>query len=336
MSPILPQLPLVDGAFFIDNSQIEKYQTCPRMWQYYALHKRESAGDASALVFGRALHKALDMRYSIAHEVPNGVSATSHETENAQCVEAQRIMSEIEVDPEDHRTTSRVAEVIELYNKHYKDEFQSLSVLKSEFPIAVKLGEVKIPYSRTSFFPNNIGWEITEQQFIKVPIIWTGRVDLAVLLQNDTRPWIVDHKTTSIWGESYVSGMRLRGQFRGYCWAFREMFPNHEQPAGAMLNVLVIRKKTVKGTGVHTEFHRQMFSYTEDDLTEWRENTLALVQKMLESYYTGFLPQHTNQCIQYMRPCPYYEVCNMPRDQREFLLGTSSFKNVTWSPLENE
>src|SRR4051812_41269601 len=64
MKTELPELPLIHGALFIDNSGwMEGLQACLRLVEYRQLHGRISSGESPALSFGTAIHTALEYRY---------------------------------------------------------------------------------------------------------------------------------------------------------------------------------------------------------------------------------------------------------------------------------
>jgi hypothetical protein len=142
----------------------------------------------------------------------------------------------------------------------------------------------------------------------------------------------MDHKTTSMYGEVYVDGMRLRSQFKGYVYAYREL--TGEKPVGVVVNSLIIRKKTAKGAGTHTDFARHNILISDEDLIEWRTNVLCHIQSIVDMHNNGFYPRSTTSCIQYMRRCPYFDVCAAAPESRAFLLASGAFKDVTWSPLD--
>jgi len=71
-------------------------------------------------------------------------------------------------------------------------------------------------------------------------IIWSGVIDL-VIAENG-RLFIVDHKTTSVEGDTYWKGFQLSQQFMGYVWAAQKII--NKTIDGALANVLYGRAPT--------------------------------------------------------------------------------------------
>jgi hypothetical protein len=168
-----------------------------------------------------------------------------------------------------------------------------------------------------------------------VRIVFTGRVDLSV--HYDGKLWNVDHKTTSLYGNSFWDDMGMSAQQRGYCWSLWKA--TGTLPAGYVINAIRVRRPTKADLALEEatfradDFQRQFFTLAEADLHEWERNTLALVDEMLYHYENDFMPQKRKWCVGKYGRCQFYDVCSLPQDSRETILTSSLYENDTWTPL---
>lgn len=312
MNPLLEKI-LIDGAFVIDNSNFEVITTCPRAALYQILHKRKSAGHKAALNFGGGIHAGLEVRY----KSPEATVYVLPQTYSAQC---EALMAYLEKNPirdDEFRTPTFAAEVLRQYNQNYTSE--PFSVIQDsqgsglvELAFAVPIGEVS-----------------------GIPCVWSGKVDIAI--QWEGRYWVLDHKTTSILGSTYFNQFYNSNQMIGYCWALEHVLG--QQVAGALINVLAIRRPTKTGKSI--EFVRQRFEYPRSRIEEWQGNTLSIIEnffheceKPLENESERF-PMHTQWCIAKFGQCQYFDVCTVPSQQRMQMLNSGLYEDITWSPLKD-
>lgn len=300
------ELPLVDDHLFIDASTLEKYTTCRRSYEYYGLHKRRLAGERPALIFGQALHKALELHYRGA-DVLDVVQAI------------HSVFRESGPIPEgDHRTAAFCQDVFLAYTANYPVEpFDVLTDAATGQPL------VESPFS--------LPLGLVTYQGRPIQVVWTGRLDLIVKFRElPAPPFHLDHKTTSIMGEKYFDEYMNEQAQIGYAWATKKML-GLERPEGFMINAICSRPPTKTGKG--TEFRRQRFFLDNDRLDEWEENTLEQVQGLVRDAERGVFPMHMKWCVGKYGKCSYFDVCSLPRDERIGFLHSTLYTDVTWSPL---
>lgn len=307
-----------DGALFIDNSTLEKIITCPRSAFYYMITKRELAGRKDSLNFGSGMHAGLGSLYTDFYlegyndkaSIDRALKAiTDHFEANPQEQESFRTVDRaIDMLLKYHKTYS-----VEPFTIHHMHEFDKKPCV--EIPFAVPIGRIE-----------------------DVPIIWTGRIDAVV--RWDKLLWILDHKTTSIFGGTYFEQFRNSSQFIGYCWAYEQVM--HERVHGVLINALAIRKITT--TGKPVEFARERIDYNREQITEWQANTMRIITTFLgyassglvaeESETVSEFPMHTAWCHGKYGTCQYFDVCTLPKAQRGTLLNSRAYADVTWNPLD--
>jgi hypothetical protein len=316
MSDPLPQLPLIDGALLLDNSSLELLQTCPRQFEYSWLRKRILAADKPALNYGGGIHVGLAERYS------NYGHRALHEVEEHSCNEAMRVFFEARPQPEnDFRTEIAAARLLKAYNTVYQKEPFDILMLPSgkpcvEVSFAFPLGTVQ-----------------------NIPIIFTGRIDLCI--KDSTGEWVLDHKTSSVFGQSFNDDMSMTAQFRGYCWAFQQTFGR--KPTGYIVNAIRVRpptkeEKDAESVGIEPamrkdNFERRPYFITQSEIDEWRLDTLALISTMLFHHDSNFFPRHKKWCVGKYGKCQFFDVCSLPETERLRVLNSNAFEDNVWSPL---
>jgi hypothetical protein len=187
-------------------------------------------------------------------------------------------------------------------------------------------------------------------------ISYCGRIDLVVEETNGL--FVVDHKTTSMLGPQFWDSIAVDAQPRGYCWALKECIG--EEPIGYIINAIGVRESVdsvlfdrasgemllpPKSKAKPIEFARQRF-YTktpQGQLDEWYRNLLSQIDVFLYYYTKSYglrvqasddFPTHRRHCIQKYGKCQFYDVCSLPEPQRETALTSNAFRDVEWSPLE--
>lgn len=312
-----PRPPIIDefGTLRIDNSSLEYFSTCARSAEYYLLDRREGVRGKSPLIFGGAIHAALEARY---RSFGRGIRGIEGEVMEVVQKSLDSFFTKTPLISNDHRTPQRAADVLWKYLCFYEEE--PFSIVSGESgPIIeryfeVPLGEVEF----NAFF---------EGRFHKtLRILWCGRIDLCVEMEGQV--FILDHKTSYMRGESFFANFINSGQMLGYTYAMSKIL--RSPVAGLFLNALFIRKPTK--TGVAEEFERQRFLYSLDRVAEWQHNTLTLVSDFLSHLSRGFFPMHSPACVGKFGQCQYLETCMMPPEQRATMLASNFYRPVTWTP----
>ena len=346
-----------DYILAIDHSSLESFNVCARKAEYALVQKRQPVRNTSALSYGTAVHKAIETMLRVdADQRENPVvvgkvqsDIISHYGENP-------------VPMDEWRTAERALETVAKYRKQFaNDVFEVLEVNGNpmvEVPFALPLGMVELnqvvkydPLIVTGAAKNDDDTPCQHFYVRNIHILWSGRIDAIIVM--DGRIWVMDHKTSSMGGAGFTDQFFLSSQTIGYTWAAQELLraahgsspgtfanwsPIHRlevgtsiDVSGLLLNGIITRKPT--RTGVGNEFVRQRYRYEPAQLDEWKHNTLTLVSDFLSHLCRGFFPMQTAWCINKYGRCPYFEVCQLPAQQRERYLSSNIFEPVTWSPL---
>lgn len=318
-----------DYILEIDYSSLSKYINCPRSYENYAIHSRAAERSQSATDFGKLFHQCEELRLSV------GFNDTLRQRQRELVLgHFQRLP----VSPTDHRTAERMLAVLKQYEERWAHDDYPAKVLIHEGepfierPFKIPLCTLELD-SWLSYHP---------QQLVTVPqsspretlyinnlhIILTGRIDAAIHESNLL--WVVDNKTSSRGGEEFESAFRLSLQTRGYTWALQKILGR--PVAGLIMNALVILPPT-KTLFNNTKLGRIAYPYSPDSLDEWEEDVKATVSDLVHSLVRGFFPQHGLSFKSPCSGCDYAENCGLPRAQRSGDLASESFRDVTWSPI---
>lgn len=303
-----------------DNTSFEKFTTCPRSAEYYLVEHKEIAASKPALVFGSAIHKALEVQLVFG----NGPASIQRQNE----VIAEYFSKETGPPPDDYRTMDRAIVLMEKYRKKFPSELFELVHNENGEPMV----EIKFTVPLGVMDLNcELAYPAGSKTFVnKLHIIWTGKID--ALVEQDGWLWVLDHKTTSIVGKQYFLDFALNNAQQGYVWAARQL--THKPVRGSILNALIHRPPTPSGKSI--DFQRQQFIYTEDQLDEWHENSLVVISDFINALRRGYFPRHTKWCMGKYGVCPYHDVCILDREQRGMQLHSGQYKNVVWNPLDND
>ena len=304
-SPIPP--PLKDGVFYIDNSSMELFTTCPRQAYLYIIRRLELNRSRIALDFGGAFHNALEYLYKKYGNTYRSIA------ENTDVIQYTATLP-LATPEDDYRTSSYLVDGISKYLNDHPAEVWVPMTLPNGQPA------VEIPFAMP------IG-TVDTASFGTITIVWTGKIDLAY--KSDGRLGLMDHKTTSMMGPGFFSEFEIAHQMYGYAAALEYIF--NEPCAEITINGLGCRKPTK--TGVKFEFLRHSIPINRALLDEWHVDSLALVSDFFAHCERGYFPKATKWCVAKYGSCQYRAVCSLAPEHRELALSTSEFRPVTWDPL---
>lgn len=290
---------LQDGALVIDASTLEgHWMRCPRSFYYYKLRKREAAKLYIGRDFGKCMHEGL---------------AARNEGKDWLSVIDATYPTDIPID--DHRTCDYAKRLCKIHTDEYSAE--AFTTVKHNGALCIEQA-----------FAHPIG-SVTIND-LTIPIIWEGRIDRMVRDANN-RLFVLDYKTASMGGETYWAQFKTSTQMLGYCFVANAILG--EQCHGYIIDGLFTLRETRTGKGPHVE--RRMFPVDEDDLRKWHTNTLNVCADLLQCAAQGRFNMHTGECVRRYGPCQYQMLCALSQEvQREALLRSMEYQDVTWRPTE--
>ena len=307
----------------IDNSTLERFETCPRSLEYYLIRRRQKPSRA-ALLYGSAIHCGLEVLYK----------AKKWDEETIELAKSA-IRAEFAgsfISTEEWRTPELACDTIDKYVAHpqYKNDLQfyKFDSEKVETAFSLPLGVIELNSDLPLSYEQLLG-EVGNDELVHIKdmvVKWTGRIDLVAESPSGIQIW--DHKTTSLTGSTYFDQFRMSQQTKGYNWAYHKLYG--EYPAQTVINVLAGRKPTKTGRAL--EFFREPFNYTPAQIEEWENNVSAFIADLMAHMQRGFFPMATQWCVGKYGRCPYMDVCELDLNQRENMLQSNFYENVTWNP----
>lgn len=352
-------LPLENGALFISASFLERLETCPRSAQYYKLDNRISIGNASGLNFGKILHSALEL-----YNIRQGEGDSQDVIDQKVLSLLEKEFSTHPPEDSDHRNLNWAVEIYQNYVKQF--EFDQYQLLKYEEPILCPdcqgqeekqgvclscnhtgkrsvMAEVPFAVKLFDYSPSNDDSRAlfaAQTGLFSIPIYYHGYIDLPVKLQDQI--FVLDYKTTSVLGASFWDDKKMSAQQKGYCWAMQES--TGMDVAGYVVRAIRTSKipdSTRNGTPNKRtgevasiskwwskSFPEEKFYLGTNELQEWKENAIALVEEFLWHYSRGYFPKKTQWCSGRFGRCQYFEVCSVfPPEDRPLILNSGLFKS---------
>lgn len=308
-TPFLVPLGENDYEMCVDNTSKELFETCARAAQYYSVFRRESIAERAALFRGSVIHEALGIRKR----------ATNPDFEQQQIAHIIVRYLDRDFGPDEWRTADHAVDTIQLYNKEWPVASEPFKLVPNttELPFKILLGKAELNATVTTF---------AGTFFVKdVYIYWTGIIDAII---DYSGIFVMDHKTTSVLGPSFIDDFVLSSQMNGYVWSARKLgYP----AVGLFLDAIAGRKPTK--TGVAHEYLRHRFLYEEDHLAEWEKDTFTLIVDFLEHLCRNYFPKSPKWCFGKFGRCQYWDICTQLPDKREGMIQSNLYRNVTWSPI---
>ena len=294
-----------------DSTSLKRAQTCPRYYQYKALESWESPYDSVHLWFGRIYASALEM----FHELE--AKGSSREDAIEEVVRWALLETwEHELDDDDnpiegtggptqfeHTAKSRdtLIRTIIWYFAFFEEDYFS-TYIKAD-------GTPAVEHSFRIAIDNDI--------------TLCGHKDrLCVDPQGEL--FVHDQKTTgTTLSPYYFKQFKPDIQFSLYTFAGRMIYN------APVKGVIVDAAQVAVG---FTRFARSPIMQTDDELDEWYEEMILLVDRTHAYQRAGFFPRDTTACHNF-GGCDFREVCSRPKSVRKNFLEADFRKGPRWNPI---
>lgn len=244
-----------------DNVMLTAYDRCPRFFWFRHVAGWTKPEAALPLEFGKAWHAALDYIYTCRMEGREPI------LERAQEVLAQAYDEAVppayQLPP---RTTEHGHKMLRAYLEHYPTE--PFRVLKVEvgFCVPLPLGDAQL----------------------------IGRID-GIIEHESYGLCILEHKTTSVMGTTYLRTFRPNNQVTGYIYAAQFYEPKLRR---AIVNIAQVAKTRM-------EFARVPTSRTDAELEDFARQIAWKVERIWED---DCWVMNTTSCSYYGK-CMYHDLC---------------------------
>lgn len=151
------------------------------------------------------------------------------------------------------------------------------------------------------------------------PILYAGRFDCIGQYQNGL--WVVDEKSTSQLGASWLKNWHLRSQITGYCWAARQFgIPVN----GAIIRGISFLKKSFG--------HAEAIEFRPDWMIDrWYFQLHMDITRMVECWNNGYWDFALDHACASYGGCTFQRLCTVNNPEQ----WVSQYYHVRrWSPLD--
>lgn len=298
----------------INYSSLDIIQTCPRKASYLLDRKLRSRNESPALLYGSAIHKALEVFYSHparertiprdflkhAELIPaNVVPPTDHFLYTA-IREFCRIAEPLKALPDDNKRSLNTG-IWTLFN-YFQTYIQDPYVIYCDDNGPVVERKFSLPIYSGSLFDIEL----------------FGTID-AVLRHDHTGVILpCDHKTSSVVGMDFYNRLRPNHQYTGYLLGAQRVLGLETD--SFMVNCIQVKPRPVTTRGQAPHFPRQITKRNEQDFSEFIDVLVAAVGQYLNWKKSGVWPLGpTNSCANY-GGCQFLDVCGAPASLRPAII----------------
>lgn len=294
----LTSCPPATGDFAASVSSLATYRECPRKYEYDFLRMLAPEADRASFLIGEMVHKGLEAFYKKEH--PKKI-VQEVQDELYKRLRANFVPSD-EMDALD-KEVSIIIGMLMGYFKHYGPAEWSLW---------------NNPKTEVGF---DFEWVDGATRFM-------GMIDLIGENTKDGQLWVVEHKTTGLSGNEFLSKWHLGFQPHAYVWAgyrMHQLGMLPRPPIGCVINVLkkpgIRRKQTETQDQFNERLTNEYLSNPEKYMTrEWipiGEAELAWftktqgewVRRLSEDYKRMWFPQNTDACYSHFGHCKFFPIC---------------------------
>lgn len=294
----------------LDMSSLEPFCECPYKGFLKIVKRKKRVSPDAALRYGGCVHTAMACRYRHLYYA------------------RERSVAWLErVDSICQRVLAHAFEHAPTPNEDWRDLNQASNLFKRYSDVYNVDGDWRVadlncyPFVEKPFV-------INMDKVLDVQVFFIGRIDLVIRDVRD-QLYLVDHKTTSMLGDSYWADKKASLQMRGYSYVLHKL---GMEPNGFIINTLVGRKPTK--TGVSCDVERRTF-YLERD---WQDLFYDTFRKLAWTFIThhkhDIWPQYRNACVGKYRTCEFYDLCQMHPHTHKEELASHLYETNTWSPLK--
>lgn len=278
---------LHESLNILDSSKLSDYMQCPRYFFYRHVLGWRHEGPQFDLIFGEAMHAALETLYKF------GFHKDAQYLAYANFLDVYRVYYPEETDDDmGAKSPYSASEAIEGYCNYYQREFDRYDVLEYE-------GEKCVEVSGFALITN------ASKLYFRQDVIMRDRTTGQV--------FTLEHKTAGRGGATWAAQWDLSVQIGTYTHALYSIFPP-EEVWGVRVNGIIFLKKEQK-------FERVPCEKTYEQMQAWHmmvKTWLGLMtidlhsvvcDKETESDVMSHFPLNPGSCTKWNRVCQFHDFC---------------------------
>lgn len=298
----------------INSSSLSLIQTCPRKTFYQIVAGWQAKQGSAPLIFGHAIHKALEVFYShtckdrdlpvnftefaplIAHGAPAPEDHFLYRALATFVADAQPLAMLPETD------ARSIASGVWLLTHYFKTYLNDAYVIHVD-----DLG----PFTERRFTV-----PLLKRPGLSVELF--GTIDFALRNEASGEILIGDHKTSSRMGSEFLNRIKPNHQYTGYMFGAREAFGITSEHF--MVNGLQVKSKPLTARGGPPTFTRQITRRSNADFAEFRDVIEEAVTNFLRWTDTARWPLGIADACANYGGCQFLDVCSAPNELRQNIL----------------
>lgn len=308
----------------VNSSSVSVIQECLRKAQYSLHEEWRAVSESPATLFGRAVHKALEIFYRGAIEervLPRFAYLEMMAYGNKPPPTNNDLI---------YRAVAGFLEVAEPLSGLPETDKRSLQngvwILHKYFEAFIDDPYVALVDDHGPFIERTFSYRIHEDTSLVIDVF--GTIDFAFRHTVTGEVLVGDHKTTSqlyFGGSSYYDRDKPNHQYTLYMLGANKVLGLKTD--SFMVNVIEVKEKPKRPQTPGPKFPRQITKRTEEDFDEVREVIMKVVRDYLEAIETEVWPMGgVDACGKY-GGCQFRQVCAAPRVMRETLLMNKFTRN---------
>lgn len=305
----------------INSSSLSLLQTCARKSFYSLKEGWKSKAGSPPLIFGSAVHKALEVFYS---------HPKSERTLPDNFIENAVGMAQRQPAPNSHFLYEAIASFLK--------EAETLQGLSEREPRSLVSGCWMLTHYFTTYLHDayviysDASGPFTERTAEAVlyedgglKIIVFGTIDF--ILRNEVTGELLpgDHKTTSRMGADFFNRIKPNHQYTGYLYLANKALGMTCE--NFLVNGLGVKAKPVTPRGGPPTFSRQITNRSGEDFLEFKDAVYWAVTSYLEWSRTNIWPIGSVDACSSWGGCQFLEVCTAPNELRNNMLE-SKFERI--------
>lgn len=304
----------------INSSSLSLMQTCARK-SFYSLHEKwKSRLGSPPLVYGSAIHKAMEVFY--AHTSKEREIPTNFE-------EAAEAMGFGDKAPEQHF----LYDAIEAFIRAAEPLRNLPDTDKRSIPsgVWVLVHYFKTYINDTYVIHSDDKGPIVERSFSipfyeepKLRIDLFGQIDFALKNEITGEVLVGDHKTSGRLGPEFLNRIKPNHQYTGYLiGAHAALGISGEH---FLVNGIQVKARPLTSRGGPPSFTRQVTRRTQQDFDEFKDALLDSVRNYLRWAETGIWPIGVVDACANYGGCQYLDVCSQANEIKNNILESKFYR----------
>lgn len=299
----------------INSSSLGIILSCLRKAYYVLDRGLKSQTDSAALLFGLAIHKAMEVFYSYPRAERNIPP---------NFIECSNLMAYGSAAPSDHFLYKAVSAFVQAA--------QPLAFLPELDKRSIANGVWLLQHYFSTYINDQYVVAVDEKgpivertgEFIlhdsdDLQIILFGTIDVVLKNLADGRLLPADHKTTSVLGSDFFNRLKPNHQYTGYILIAQHVLGMDVNEF--LVNGIQVKEKPKTARGSSPNFSRQITTRSETDYIEFKQTVVWSVRALLQCQAENQFPLgHVDACTHY-GGCQFLEVCSAPSQLRENILS---------------